>query len=521
MINSLRLRVIFVLSTICIACLFVLPNFPSISYPPLLSYFSKHTIRYGLDLQGGIFLILGVDVEKAVQANLLQNIEEARRSLKEQSVLIARPTVTSTPSKENLAQDVVISFALLTPSKEQILRDYLNKTFPEIIVTQHGTLLTARYTEARAQEIAQFALEQSIRTIRNRIDQFGVSEPDIRAQSDYRIQVQLPGLHDTKRAIALLGKTARLEFRVVRDDIPASTTVLPNDVVTLPVIDSNGTTLPVNKLVSLTGASIADARPTFDQNGIPDITLIFTKDGAELFHALTKESIGKRLAIVLDGVIYSAPVIREPIPGGRASISGNFTIQEARDLSVVLRAGALPAPVEVLEERTVGPSLGNESIRQGITASLIAALIVVVFMVLYYGWKGVLASCSMFLTLLFLLMGLGLFGATLTLPGIAGIILVLGMSVDANIIIYERIREEVRNGKKLAESIKLGFSKASVAIVDSNITTLLTAFILYQFGTGPIKGFAITLTLGILASMFSAMYIIRTFFMVWLWKKER
>ena len=519
MINSLRLRVIFILSTICIACLFVLPNFVSITYPPLLSYFSNHTIRYGLDLQGGIFLILGVDVEKAIQANLLQNIEEVRRSLKEQSVLISRPSVGSVQSKRNLSEDVVISFTLLTPSKEQILQNYLKKTFPEIIVTHDGTLFTARYTETRAQEIAQFALEQSIRTIRNRIDQFGVTEPDIRAQSDYRIQVQLPGLHDTKRAIALIGKTARLEFRIVRDDIPPSTTILPNDVIQLPVIDGNST-LPVNKLVSITGASIADARPTFDQNGIPDITLIFTKEGAELFHALTKEAIGKRLAIVLDGVIYSAPVIREPIPGGRASISGNFTIQEARDLSVVLRAGALPAPVQVLEERTVGPSLGSESIRQGITASLIAAIVVVVFMILYYKWKGLLASCSMFLTLLFLLMGLGLFGATLTLPGIAGIILVLGMSVDANIIIYERIREELRNGKNIAESIKLGFNKASVAIVDSNITTLLTAFVLYQFGTGPIKGFAITLTLGILASMFSAMYISRTFFMVWLWKKK-
>ena len=266
--------------------------------------------------------------------------------------------------------------------------------------------------------------------------------------------MQLPGLQDTKRAIALLGQTASLEFRFVHDAVTESSLSSAN-VDMLPYIDATdkNLSLPVSKTVEITGDGIADARPSFNQNGEPEITLIFSQEGAQRFANITKDGVGKRLAIILDGVIYSAPVIREAIGGGRASISGNFTVQEAQDLAIILRAGSLPAPVEVVEERIVGPSLGAESIQQGILATGVALLLVAVFMTFYYRLSGLLASCMMLFTLLFLFMQLGLVGATLTLPGIAGIVLVLGMSVDANVLIYERIREEVVKGEPIENAV--------------------------------------------------------------------
>lgn len=515
--RTLIYRISIIIFTILIALYFVLPNYRYFSSMPFFSLFGKKTIQLGLDLQGGVSIVLGVEVEKAIENSLTQQVQEVRSLLREQLYTLSRP------KKEN----GVIVFTLFNGDKKGSFVSKVSQMFPDLVleerIEQGGSVIyQVRYTKVKEEEISSFAVEQAIRTIRNRVDEFGVAEPDIRAQSGYRIQVQLPGLQDTKRAIALLGQTASLEFRFVHDAVTESSLSSAN-VDILPYIDATdkNLSLPVSKTVEITGDGIADARPSFNQNGEPEITLIFSQEGAQRFANITKDGVGKRLAIILDGVIYSAPVIREAIGGGRASISGNFTVQEAQDLAIILRAGSLPAPVEVIEERIVGPSLGAESIQQGILATGVALLLVAVFMTLYYRLSGLLASCMMLFTLLFLFMQLGLVGATLTLPGIAGIVLVLGMSVDANVLIYERIREEIVKGESIESAVSAGFDKAFSAIFDSNITTLLTSVILYQVGTGPVRGFAVTLGMGIIASMYTSLYISKTCFLIWLRKPRK
>lgn len=505
-------------STIMIALYFVCSNFEEFSSYRFFSLLGEHRIKLGLDLQGGVSIVLGVDVDKAVESSVMQQVQEMRTVLREKNYSLSRPRL----------EDGKITFTFFNSGNESGFIRTVESLFQGIVLKEERVsgdtiVYSANYTEEKIKEISSFAVEQAVKTIRNRVDEFGVSEPDIRTQAGYRIQVQLPGVQDTKRAVALLGQTAQLEFRFVRDDVREGSDSNDPSVVMLQYIDSDSqnSRIPVNTIVEITGESVADARPSFNQNGSPEITLIFSNEGATRFSQVTKEGVGKRLAIILDGVVYSAPVIREVISGGRASISGNFTVQEAQDLAIILRAGSLPAPVEVLEERTVGPSLGAESIHKGLIATSIAIFLVSVFMIVYYGLSGVLASCMMFLTLLFLFMELGLLGATLTLPGIAGIVLVLGMSVDANVLIYERIKEELIAGKEIEESVLSGFNNAFSAIIDSNVTTLLTALVLYQIGTGPVRGFAVTLCMGLLASMYTSLYLSKTCFLFWLRKPRK
>ena len=383
------------------------------------------------------------------------------------------------------------------------------------------------------------ALDQAVRTIRNRIDQFGVAEPDIRKQADFRIQIQLPGLTDSKRAIQLVGQTAQLTFHLVRDDVNPQG-ILPPGVALFPMVTvrPDGSTsesmIALDKEPLMTGEDVADARPTFDnRDNKPSVGLSFNSRGAAMFERITGEHIHKRMAIVLDGKVHSAPTIQSRIGGGKASITGSFTPTEAQDLAIVLRAGSLPAPVTVLEERTVGPSLGKESIESGIIKRAEGGdkteyeaityegygpggIAVMVVMPLYYGLAGLLADVMLVFTITMLMAGLAAFGATLTLPGIAGIVLTIGMSVDANVLIFERIREEIRQGLKPLEAVAVGFDRATISIVDSNLTTIIAAAILYQFGTGPVRGFAVTLSLGIVASMFTAIFVSRTAFGLWL-----
>ena len=356
------------------------------------------------------------------------------------------------------------------------------------------------------------ALDQAVRTIRNRIDQFGVAEPDIRKQADFRIQIQLPGLTDSQRAIQLVGQTAQLTFHLVRDDVNPQG-VLPPGVALYPMVtvrpdgSTSESTIALDKEPLMTGEDISDARPTFDnRDNKPSVGLSFNSRGAAMFERITGEHIHKRMAIVLDGKVHSAPTIQSKIG------TGSFTPTEAQDLAIVLRAGSLPAPVTVLEERTVGPSLGKESIESGILAAAVGGLGVMVVMPLYYGLAGLLADVMLVFTITMLMA----FGATLTLPGIAGIVLTIGMSVDANVLIFERIREEIRQGLKPLEAVAVGFDRATISIVDSNLTTIIAAAILYQFGTGPVRGFAVTLSLGIVASMFTAIFVSRTAFGLWL-----
>jgi preprotein translocase subunit SecD len=376
------------------------------------------------------------------------------------------------------------------------------------------------------QRLRNSAIDQSLETIRNRVDEFGVSEPTIQREGRDRILIQLPGLKDPKRAIELIGKTARLDFKLV-DDESSLESALQGD---MPMDDEilyqkNSVTgqkepLLLKKRVLLTGDTISDARVSYDQFQNPFVSLTFDSRGARIFEQVTGKYVKKRLAIVLDGTVYSAPVIQDRIAGGRAQITGRFSLDEAKDLAIVLRAGALPAPVTIMENRTVGPSLGQDSIEKGFKSIVIGGIFVVVFMIFYYRLSGILATVALMLNLFIIMAALSGLNAALTLPGIAGIILTIGMAVDANVIIFERIREELRSGKTVLSAVDGGYSKAFSTILDANVTTLIAAFVLFQFGTGPVKGFAVTLCLGIIASMFTAIFVTRLIFDLVLRRRE-
>jgi len=371
--------------------------------------------------------------------------------------------------------------------------------------------------------LRELSVRQGLETIRNRVDQFGVAEPSIQQQGDNRILVQLPGVQDPARAKALIGKTALLEFKMlderadpeaaVRGSVPEGDELLYQKRIDKESGQERKTPFVVQKKTLLTGRDLSTARVSIDQNtSEPYVSVEFNAAGAKAFGDLTEANVGKRLAIILDGNIHSAPVIRERIPSGRAQITGGFTTQEATDLAIVLRAGALPAPVTVLEERTVGPSLGADSIRKGLWSTVTAALAVIVFMLIYYRLSGLIADVALALNLLILMAAMAGFHATLTLPGIAGVVLTIGMAVDTNILIFERIREELRGGKTVRASIDAGFSRAFRTVIDTHVTVLVSAAILYQFGTGPVKGFAVSLAIGILASLFTAVFFTRLIF---------
>lgn len=360
------------------------------------------------------------------------------------------------------------------------------------------------------------ATERALEIIRNRIDQFGVKEPVITRQGKEGIVVQLPGVTDRKRAVDLIGKTALLEFKLVSDDLELLKQAREGNIPEGYELkkDPREEELLVRKDASLTGDTLVDASVRFDQSQFnePYVGFKLNPKGAEIFSKLTADNVGKRLAIVLDGVVQSAPVIRERIPRGEGQISGNFKVADANDLAIILRAGALPAPIKIEEERTIGPLLGQDSIRAGIRATLVGGVLVLAFMVLYYFIAGLIANVALILNILYILGFMGLFHATLTLPGIAGLILTIGMAVDANVLINERIREELRLGKSLRAAVAAGYHKAFSAIFDSNLTTIAAAILLFQFGTGPVKGFAVTLTWGIIASMFTAIVVTKVIF---------
>jgi SecD/SecF fusion protein len=364
------------------------------------------------------------------------------------------------------------------------------------------------------------AVDRAMEIIRNRIDQFGVGEMAIQRQGADSIIVQLPGITDRERALEIIGKTAHLEFRIVSDNAEDLKKVINNEAVEgyeLKYLEGERAgrePLLIAKDAALTGDLLVNAKTEFSSRGFgePYVSITFDSKGAQIFANVTATNVGKRLAIVLDGKVVSAPVIREAIPSGQAQISGNFSVEQANDLSVILRAGALPAPVIVEEERTVGPLLGADSIKSGLRAALIGTLLVIGFMVLYYRLAGLVAVFAVILNMLLILACMSLFKGTLTLPGIAGLILTLGMSVDANVLIYERIREEMKLGKSLRASIAAGYHRALSAIVDSNLTTLIAAIIIFKFGTGPIKGFAVTLTIGLIANLFTAVTCTRVIF---------
>jgi preprotein translocase subunit SecD len=381
----------------------------------------------------------------------------------------------------------------------------------------------------QADYLKRYAVEQALETIRNRVDQFGVTEPDISPQGSDRILIQLPGIKDPQRAIRLIGRTALLEFKLVDEehslqgaitgDVPDGSMILYQRREDPDTGRVSRAPFLLKKKTLMTGEVLKDAQVRFDDFNQPYVALEFDPRGAKMFVRITAQNVKKRLAIILDNNVYSAPVIQERISGGKAQITGAFDLQEAHDLAIVLRAGALPAPVKILENRSVGPSLGKDLIDKGLKSIIIGGILVVLFMAAYYKLSGGIADLALILNLIFIMGALAGLRATLTLPGIAGIILTIGMAVDANVLVFERIREELRLGKTPIAAIDGGYSKAFWTIMDANITTLIAAVVLFQFGTGPVKGFAVTLSIGILASLFTALFVSRVIFEILLAKR--
>jgi len=473
-------------------------------------------IHLGLDLQGGMHLVLGVEVEKAVESRLDTITDQAEQALREKDIIYKRV------SRKGSDAVVVTVYDEETAKQVDALMSEQFRGLESETLGDEGGFVSRAYqlTGDEADNVREYAVRQALETLRNRVDQFGVSEPVLQRQADNRILVQLPGVKDPQRAIDLLGKTARLEFKMVMEEanpLDAVKGILPpgGQLLYEKKVDRQSgavseTPMVVESKTSLTGDLLADAQVRIDSRfNEPYVAIDFNPVGAKRFDQITASNVGRRMAIILDDSIYSAPVIRERISGGSAQISGSFTEQTATDLAIVLRAGSLPAPVKILENRTVGPSLGRDSIEQGIMAVVLAIVLVVAVMIVYYRGAGVVATMALGLNLLFILALLSLFKASLTLPGIAGIALTLGMAVDANVLINERIREEMRLGKTARAALEAGYEKAFWTIMDSNLTTLLAGLILFQFGSGPVKGFAVTLSIGIVTTLFTAMFITR------------
>jgi preprotein translocase subunit SecD len=509
--------VIFSIATI-VAAIFLLPTFVTTLPSWWSGIFPAEGIHLGLDLQGGSHLVLEVKVDKALENHVERLRGELTNALRERGVTGA--TVERVEG---------ISLHLKVPSDQvERARGILKGDFGNLIESKPPQTVSGAtdfYLALNKEELRSlrdYTVDQSLETIRNRIDQFGVSEPIIQRHGVQDILVQLPGVQDPQRAKDIIGKTALLEFKLVDDNVDVEQAVKNGPPPGREVLYGVGGKGPgVQEKIAyvleartlMTGEYIQDARvrPSEQLQG-PYVELILNNTGAKLFEQITAANVKRRLAIVLDNNVYSAPVIQERIGGGRASITGNFDLKEARDLSIVLRAGALPAPVEIVEERTVGPSLGQDSINQGMMSFAVGGALVVVFMIAYYKGAGLVAVVALMFNVLYMIALLVGFQAVLTLPGIAGIVLTIGMAVDANVLINERIREEIRAGRAPRSAIESGYQNALPAILDSNVTTFLSGVILFQFGTGPIKGFAVTLCIGILTTVITAVYLTKTYY---------
>jgi len=503
---------------ICAVCVLgvalSIPNLFGAAQLANLPRFLPHKqIALGLDLRGGSYLLLEVDVAAAQRDRLNTIIESVRNALRDAKIGYTGLDV----------QGDAIAFTIRDGDRIDDAHQALAKIDPELTVDigsdGAGTMrFSALATEARRRQ----AVEQSIEIIRRRIDETGTKEPTIQRQGQDRILVELPGVDNPEHVKALLGRTAKLTFQLVDQSVSVDQArrgrLPPGDEI-LAAEEGRGnrsgpTAYVVKKRVMVGGDTLTDAQATF-QNNEPVVSFKFDAAGARRFGDATRDNVGKPFAIVLDNKVISAPVIREPILGGSGIISGSFTVQSASDLALLLRAGALPAPITILEERTVGAELGADSIHAGAVASIVGVILVVIFMVLFYGLFGVFADIALMFNLALMLGALSLLGATLTLPGIAGIALTMGMAVDAHVLIYERIKEELRGGRSMLSSLEAGFTRAFGTILDSHVTTLVAGILLYWLGSGPVKGFAVTLSIGVLTSLFSAILVTRLQIVTW------
>lgn len=518
MSGNIKIRAFIVLGCLALALFSLGPTLLGSSTP---DWWRKafDPIHLGLDLQGGMHLVLGVDVDKAVESRLDTISDQAESLLQENDVIFKR---VERQSGKRLIVTVYDQEA--GQQVDALLTEMFPNLEPMTLVTEGAYIQkNFRLSDEEIEAVEEYAIRQALETLRNRVDQFGVSEPVLQRQTGNRILIQLPGVKEPQRAIDLLGKTARLEFKMVIEDanpqeavkgnLPPGGQLLYERNVNPQTGAVTETPIVVESKTVITGDLLADAQVRISsQFNEAYVSIDFNPVGAKRFDQVTAANIGRRMAIVLDDTVYSAPVIRERISGGSAQISGTFTEQEATDLAIILRAGSLPAPVNILENRTVGPSLGQDSINKGIFSVLIGGLLVIMAMAAYYRLSGLVANLVLILNLIFIAAMLSIFKATLTLPGIAGIVLTVGMAVDANVLIFERIREELRLGRTAKAALDAGYSKAFLTIIDANVTTLIAALVLFQFGTGPVKGFAVTLSVGIIASLFTAIFVSRLIF---------
>ena len=496
---------IVVIFVICTGIIFAIPSIIYSENPS--NWFLNNKVNLGLDLQGGSYLLLEVETDVLLKEEL-ENISDTVRQISRNE----KVNITNVIPEEDQIQ-----FRFKNASSiENIRNQFINKyNYVKVVVNKN--IMKIIINDDFKKRIQEAALKQSLEIVRKRIDESGTKEPLIQRSGKKRILLQLPGVKDPERIKELLGTTAKLTFHMVDEEDTVSLKANKAPFGKMIVQDYINPEIKylVEKKSRVGGENLVDANASFDSNEGYAVSFRFDTTGAQKFGKATSDNVGKRFAVILDGAVITAPVIRSAITGGSGIISGNFTSQEAADLAVLLRAGALPAPLNIVEERSVGPGLGADSISSGKIASIIGMLCVCVFMILIYGVFGLLANISLIANLFIIVSLLGTIGATLTLPGIAGIVLTIGMAVDANVLVFERIKEELSKNSKAIVAIKNGFDKAISTILDANITTLIAALLLFVFGSGPIKGFSITLSLGVLASMFTA--IMFTNFLIHLW----
>ena len=464
--------------------------------------FFEKKINLGLDLQGGSYLLLEINSDNLIEEKIQSKVIPIKKLLKDNGINYENFKINKKNLSLNL--DNIEKFDLLFNSrKENLVNPYIDnyRSFELEYKKISSNQIEIFFSKFGLLTINNSALKQSIEIVRRRIDDVGTKEPTILQRGEKRILVELPGLKDPERIKSLLGKTAQLNFRLVTAN---------NEFGTDELVSEDGEKLNVSKRIIMSGENLIDAQPNINnQNNEPTVSFTLDRLGSQKFGRATTDNVGKRLAIVLDGEIVSAPNINEPITSGNGMISGNFTFQEATDLSLLLRSGALPTPLIVVEERTVGPDLGEDSIKSGITSLIVGFILVILFMLYKYKIFGLIANTALIANLLMLTGVLTILEATLTLPGIAGIILTVGMAVDANVLIFERIREELKTEKSAIHAFDSGYSRAKITVLDANITTLIAAIILFAFGSGPVKGFAITLGIGIVTTLFTAYFLAR------------
>ena len=476
--------------------------------PSAARYFPSwmHPISLGLDLKGGAQLLLEVDTKTMFQEKSVQLYDEVRSAMIDRNKGMIR--FSGLKNVEGVVSLVVREDSEVTKAKGR-LKSVLGDT---VDISSSGNTITLSYSEKQKQEMIQDALARSIEIVRRRIDALGTKEPSIQSQGGKYILVQLPGVDNPEHIKELIGKTAKMTFHLVNENVTPeqlASGVAPAGTEFLPYMESSWSKVPVYSRVEVSGESLKDSQADFDQNNMPVVTTVFDATGARRFAKLTTEHVNERFAIVLDGKVLSAPTIREPIPGGRGQISGGFTLQGAKDLAVLLRSGALPAPLQVVEERTVGAGLGADTIAQGKVGCLVGVLLIMLFMIIVYRAFGVIADIVLLVNLAMIIGVSALMGATLTLPGIAGIVLTLGMAVDANILPFERIRDEIRSGATSLRAVDSGFNRSMKTVLDGELTNLICSLILFQFGAGPIRGFAVTLSIGVITTLFTCIWLSR------------